>query len=109
MGLLDDAIREHLELKRTRGADPTEVAREEAEALGPVRRDRGDTPAVTEEPGAPGDEELEPLAPEDELGSEDATQLHDVETAFSAEEAAPAPPPPAGRPFDAEADVPVGS
>ena len=34
MGLLDDAIREHLELKRTRGADPSEVLREEREALG---------------------------------------------------------------------------
>jgi hypothetical protein len=33
MGLLDDAIREHLELKRRRGADPGEVAREEHEAL----------------------------------------------------------------------------
>jgi hypothetical protein len=35
MGLLDDAIREHLELKRLRGADPSEVAREERAALGP--------------------------------------------------------------------------
>ena len=38
MGLLDDAIREHLELKRRRGADPTEVARQEQEAFGPPRR-----------------------------------------------------------------------
>jgi hypothetical protein len=38
MGLLDDAIREHLELKRRHGADPGEVARQESEALGPVRR-----------------------------------------------------------------------
>ena len=38
MGLLDDAIREHLELKRLRGADPGDVARLEREALGPVRR-----------------------------------------------------------------------
>ena len=37
MGLLDDAIREHLELKRLRGADPGDVAREE-DALGPVHR-----------------------------------------------------------------------
>ena len=36
MGLLDEAIREHLELKRRGGADPTEVAREEHEALAPV-------------------------------------------------------------------------
>ena len=38
MGDLDDAIREHLELKRRRGADPDEVAREEHEALSPVTR-----------------------------------------------------------------------
>ena len=38
MGLLDDAIREHLELKRQRGADDAEVARLEREALGPVVR-----------------------------------------------------------------------
>jgi hypothetical protein len=36
MGLLDDAIREHLELKRLRGADPSEVTWEEREALGPL-------------------------------------------------------------------------
>ena len=36
MGLLDEAIREHLELKRRRGADPAEVAREQHEALDPV-------------------------------------------------------------------------
>ena len=34
MGLLDDAIREHLELKRSHGADPDEVERQEREALG---------------------------------------------------------------------------
>jgi hypothetical protein len=38
MGELDEAIREHLELKRRRGADPAEVAREEQEALSPVTR-----------------------------------------------------------------------
>jgi hypothetical protein len=36
MGLLDEAIREHLELKRRRGGDATEIAREEREALDPV-------------------------------------------------------------------------
>jgi hypothetical protein len=36
MGLLDDAIREHLDLKRRHGADPQEVARQEDEALGPI-------------------------------------------------------------------------
>lgn len=38
MGLLDDAIREHLDLKRRHGADPAEIERAEQEALGPVRR-----------------------------------------------------------------------
>ena len=39
MGLLDDAIREHLELKRLHGASDQEIAQQEAEALGPARRD----------------------------------------------------------------------
>jgi hypothetical protein len=56
MGLLDDAIREHLDLKRRRGADPTEVEREEHEALGPVRR--GPEPTAVDEVGVH-DEELE--------------------------------------------------
>lgn len=47
MGLLDDAIREHLELKRRRGGDPAEIARAEQEALGPVRREAA---PVAEEP-----------------------------------------------------------
>jgi hypothetical protein len=42
MGLLDDAIREHMELKRLRGADPGEVARQERDALGPVVREHED-------------------------------------------------------------------
>ena len=39
MGLLDEAIKEHLDLKRRRGADPEDVAREEREALGPAVRE----------------------------------------------------------------------
>jgi hypothetical protein len=59
MGLLDDAIREHLELKRSRGADPNEVARQENEALGAARRaefarpEGGEAPAETGETGTP--------------------------------------------------------
>jgi hypothetical protein len=60
MGLLDDAIREHLDLKRRRGADPAEVERAEHEALGPVRR--GPEPMAAEE--------AEPLLPYDDQGSE---------------------------------------
>jgi hypothetical protein len=39
MGVLDDAIREHLELKRRHGAGEDEVRRQEEEALGPARRE----------------------------------------------------------------------
>jgi|SRR3954452_14338834 hypothetical protein len=49
MGLLDDAIREHLELKRKHGADPEDVARQEQEALGPGMRNEFAQP---EEPAA---------------------------------------------------------
>jgi len=60
MGLLDDAIREHLDLKRRRGADPTEVEREEREVLGPVRR-RGEEPLAEEQETAYlHEDELEP-------------------------------------------------
>ncbi len=57
MGLLDDAIREHLEFKRQHGANPDEVARQEHEALGPV--DRGDHATPTEPEGSPGAEAKE--------------------------------------------------
>src|SRR5437879_2709849 len=58
MGLLDDAIRDQLELKRRRGADPGEVAREQREAL--------DAPGGSGEGAAP-DSPIEPagnVAPE---------------------------------------------
>jgi hypothetical protein len=50
MGDLDEAIREHLELKRRRGADPAEVAREEQEALSPVTRGHAIVAAADLEP-----------------------------------------------------------
>ena len=63
MGLLDDAIREHLDLKRRSGGDPAEIERAEREALGPVRRgpevtgeDAGSEPAL--------ERDLEHLDPE---------------------------------------------
>jgi hypothetical protein len=62
MGLLDDAIREHLELKRLRGADPGEVAREQREALDPVPR----------EPHADQDDPGEDNVPSSALGNDTA-------------------------------------
>jgi len=46
MGLLDDAIREHLELKRKHGANPDDVARQEQEALGEGPRNEFAQPAA---------------------------------------------------------------
>jgi hypothetical protein len=46
MGILDDAIREHLELKRAHGATEDEVRRQEAEVFGALRQ----------ETAAPGDQ-----------------------------------------------------
>jgi hypothetical protein len=87
MGLLDDAIKEHLELKRRRGADPGEIARQETEALGPVRRGEVDlavrpTPAPVDEEPAYEDEEPfgesgpRPSGHEPEPEEESATPPH---------------------------------
>src|SRR3954467_2573293 len=70
MGLLDDAIKEHLELKRRHGADPGEVARLEHEALGTRRRASG--PAAVEDPVA-----AEPAAVADDDLYADDTGEHD--------------------------------
>ncbi|HEY5977046.1 MAG TPA: hypothetical protein VIT85_04245 [Solirubrobacterales bacterium] len=48
MGILDEAIREHLELKRQHGADDGELKQLEDDAFGP--------------PGRPGDEQPDPVA-----------------------------------------------
>ena len=52
MGLLDDAIRQHLELKRQHGAQEEELLRQETEALGPARRDFSADAAQAEESAA---------------------------------------------------------
>ena len=66
MGLLDDAIRDHLELKRLRGADPGEVAREQREALEPDLRGapiaaEEELATSVEDPGAEDDRETMPV------------------------------------------------
>ncbi|HEX5897064.1 MAG TPA: hypothetical protein VFY47_12120 [Thermoleophilaceae bacterium] len=48
MGILDDAIREHLELKRKHGVPEEEVERQEEEALGPARREVAQQPEDAE-------------------------------------------------------------
>jgi hypothetical protein len=70
MGTLDDAIREHLELKKRSGAPDDEVQRLEHEAFGPVRREEAaplaevePEPAAAAEPAAL-DEPLADAGPE---------------------------------------------
>jgi hypothetical protein len=106
MGLLDDAIREHLELKRRRGADPNEVARQEDEALGDPRRGEfaqpdaaPAVPAAVPEP-AP---EPEPVA-EAPAASEEPDVVPEFEP--GAEAAPPEPPAPRDEPWLEDDDRP---
>jgi hypothetical protein len=72
MGVLDDAIREHLELKRKHGAPEEELRRQEEEALGPVRREvappdevevKVDGEPAAEAPGPAAEPVAEPFEP----------------------------------------------
>jgi hypothetical protein len=107
MGLLDDAIREHLDLKRRRGADPAEVERAEREALGPVRREPEDGgtggPALGDATGAVDELEYEePEGAEWEYEPEDDRESPAAGAAGSAAPVAPpdpSQPDPLGDPF----------
>ena len=63
MGILDDAIREHLELKRSHGANEEEVRRKEEEAFGPVRQEAGVAPAPETHVAEPASHDFDSLAP----------------------------------------------
>jgi hypothetical protein len=88
MGLLDDAIREHLDLKRKHGAGDEELRRQETEALGPARRDFT-ADAANAEPAAAAPAEAAPTAAPEP--AEPAGWLDDE---------------PGGAPFDAAAEAP---
>jgi hypothetical protein len=87
MGLLDDAIREHLELKRRNGADPGEIAHEERAALEPVfpgeashdddssAADSEREPERVPEPVAAGASEAEPVAASPAGGAADIAHV----------------------------------
>jgi hypothetical protein len=60
MGILDDAIREHLDLKRSHGAAEEELTRKEAEAFGPARQEyAGEETAIVPAEFAAGEELVE--------------------------------------------------
>ena len=117
MGVLDDAIREHLELKRKHGASDDEIAQQEVEALGPARRDPPPEPvedeaaALAEEPAAAVEA---PVAadggdPDADLPAPGMDELAGAAQAPGPAELADEPPEPAV-PLDAEApepDLPV--
>lgn len=104
MGLLDDAIREHLELKRRRGADPVEIERETHEALGPVRREAAAAPSPEPDDHTVGLEDpaeayAEPAVvedPRDRLHVEEEPLTHDAPYAERESESAT---PPHGDPY----------
>ncbi len=86
MGLLDEAIREHLELQRQQGADPDEIARKEREALEPVLPDEpatwgGDPAPVLD--GAEAQAGVEPAAEEPMADGQTATVDASSEVEFS--------------------------
>jgi hypothetical protein len=109
MGLLDDAIRQHLELKRQHGAPEEELQRQEEEALGPARRDV----APAETAGGDGEVELEGTpdeAPAPDPGAEpheQATVLQEPEPVVESDSAADSEPfaeEATAGPYDAAAD-----
>ena len=108
MGILDDAIRQHLELKRQHGAPEEELQRQEEEALGPARRDVASAEVTDEErdaeleagEAAEETEAAESAAPDAEEtpaadtapAAEAAPEPHEQETMLQEPEPPPEPP-----------------
>jgi hypothetical protein len=124
MGLLDDAIKDHLELKRRHGADASEVARLEHEALGPARRepaaavapapdesalvdqdDFEDDPLLDDEVLVDEDEAHAPLLDDEDDGYDDEVTADErLDAPLHRAQGAPPPPEPAA---PAEQDAPA--
>jgi hypothetical protein len=102
MGVLDDAIREHLDLKRKHGVSEEEVQRQEVEALGPARREVSrdqDEPAEGDAAAVAAEVEEGELSPESDAAElaeaevpEAAAAEQEVEAEVEAEAADAAPP-----------------
>jgi hypothetical protein len=102
MGVLDDAIREHLDLKRKHGVSEEEVQRQEVEALGPPRRevpgDQGE-PAEADASAVEAEVEDGELSPEADAAESAEAEVPEttaeepaVEAELEAEAADAAPP-----------------
>jgi hypothetical protein len=99
MGILDDAIREHLELKRRHGVPEEELLRQEEEALGPARREVA--PAEVHD----GDGAAEQVAPEAEAPSETEVVESEAVDAPPAAEGEPVAEPPREAAFPETSEV----
>jgi hypothetical protein len=112
MSILDDAIREHLELKRAHGADDAELKKLEDEAFGPAQRPDDPDPyaeAPTEFLVAPGSEEAPAAGLDEDAGGRRPPNITDLQEPPPASEP-PAPEqaaPPVEAPDDALADPPA--
>ena len=90
MGTLDDAIREHLELKKRAGASSEELQRLESEAFGPIRREAPTPAPAADERPAP-----DPEDPDETTERREFDLPPDVEAPESAPPPSPSEPPPA--------------
>lgn len=105
--MLDDAIREHLELKRLRGADPGDVAREEQDALGPVpRRGEGEHSGVEDGEPKSGADAAGSFSPDPAVATSNAGQ-ETIEINMEAELAAETEFGEAGKPKEEEQSASV--
>jgi hypothetical protein len=94
MGILDDAIRQHLELKRRQGADDDELKRLEDEAFGP--------PTRPGEPDFPGEAVEAAIEGNGSEAAAPAVEESPIEAALPAEDFAAAQPPPVEAPAPLE-------
>src|SRR4051794_3635541 len=98
MGTLDDAIREHLELKKRAGASEEELQRLESEAFGPIRREPVAPAAAAPEESA-GEHPLpDPEEPDEGSERRDFDLPPDVEPGHDPPPDAPPPSPSAPPP-----------
>ncbi|MGA1212370.1 MAG: hypothetical protein ACO3ZZ_01380 [Solirubrobacterales bacterium] len=89
MGTLDEAIREHLELKRRQGAGEDELKKAEAEAFGPAEDDDVPGASITA-PAGEGDQ-LDKVFSGETGGGEPATTVMKAEEALAESEPTDAP------------------
>ena len=102
MGVLDDAIRQHIELQRAHGASEEELRRKEQEALGPARREstqpaeaEAEAEAALEDTGEEFDREQTKVLPsleDEEPPGPDPEDFHEAPVAGEPEPFAPAEP-----------------